>query len=186
MFAVGLSHNIYHASGVPHRLRRLEPPFHTSVGTIVKLGPETNRGKLIFSVGNRVAIVRCKIPCTHCDGCQQAKVVKEQYDTRTCEESSNGIGVAGDITQYVLALEYSLAPIPNCIGFKQAAVLVGARVSSQTFLSISLTIFLGCSLGCAHSSRAGRRRCDWHLWTRRACCTGCTICYRKRPCHCHH
>lgn len=68
--------------------------------------------------------------------------MKGFLDTRACEEPSHGSGTDGDIAEYVLATEYALVSLPDGLEFDQAAVLVGAGVSLQTFIQPCCTYLI--------------------------------------------
>lgn len=74
------------------------------------------------------------MPCMHCDGCQQAEIVKGVLDSRACEKPSTWSGRHADISEYILVPEYTLVALPAGLEFDQAALLLGSGVSIGTDL----------------------------------------------------
>ncbi|KAI8713718.1 PKS-ER domain-containing protein [Fusarium sp. LHS14.1] len=102
---------------------------HEPAGVIAALGPNVSGD---WAVGDRVGVLNFRDPCGSCAGCRWRLTKFGSLDARFCENKIMGglAGADGDFAEYMIAVDYALVRLPDCLSFEQAAPLMCAGATS--------------------------------------------------------
>lgn len=127
--ACGVCHTDLHAANGDWPVKPKLPliPGHEGVGEIAEVG----EGVRHLKVGDRVGIPWLYSACGHCEFCLSGR------ETLCLEQQNSGYSVDGGFAEYCVAMADYVVKIPDNLGYKEAAPLFCAGVTTYKALKVS-------------------------------------------------